>query len=339
MNDQVHFPPGKRARLRQTVLQDAAFMASLLDLSDDCVKILSLEGRLQWMSQGGLCATEIDDFKKFEGCRWLDFWNGPHAAEAQSALEIGRKGGIGRFRGYANTTKGNRRFWDVRIAPILDKEGKPKALISISRDMTVQRELEEQQVESLLEMRHRAKNALTIVQAIATQTLRAGGEEYSSISRTFMQRLQALARSYDVLVLRDWASASLRELLAATLAPFDDDKRSRIAIHGPDVSLTATSAVALGLAVNELATNAAKYGALSNRDGHIEVEWILHGRPERLQLAWRERGGPPVEAPKRKGFGSTLIDRALPGELGGSAHIQYKPDGVVCEIDAPVLPA
>lgn len=324
-------------RIYENALRDSAFVRSLLDLSDDCVKILDLEGRLELMSPGGLRVMEIDDFTPFQSCRWLDFWNGPHAEDAQAALDDARAGRTGRFRGYANTAKGNRRYWDVKIIPIFDAEGKPRALTSISRDITRQQELEEQAQENLAEMRHRAKNVLTIVQSIASQTLRAAGAEFSPISRTFSQRLQALARSYDALILRDWASASLSELVTGTLAPFDDEGRSRIEHVGPDVTLAATSAMTLALALNELATNAAKYGALSNESGRVKIEWELHGNTKRLHMVWREHGGPPVAPPKRRGFGSALIDRALPGELGGSVSIHFHPTGVVCEIETPIL--
>jgi two-component sensor histidine kinase len=266
-----------------------------------------------------------------ENCVWLDLWNGPHAGEAAAALDAARQGKVGKFSGFANTAKGNRRYWDVQIAPIFDGE-RVKALLSVSRDVTEKVEIQARQEEALQEMRHRAKNALTIVQAIASQTLKAGGEQLNPISRTFTQRLQALGRSYDALVLRDWAAANLRDLLSNTLLPFDEGN-SRIIRDGPDIVLGATDAMALGLAINELATNAAKYGSLSNDTGRVIVEWRVEGEPSRLRLQWREEGGPRVEQPTRRGFGSALIDRALPGELGGTVKISYNPEGVVCEID------
>lgn len=335
MNDHPKPPLGNSPLLDKTfesAVNDSDFVRSLLALSDDCVKVLDLNGRLQLMSPGGLRVMEIDDFTPFESCLWLDLWNGPHADDAKAALDAARQGKIGRFSGHANTAKGNRRFWDVQVAPIFDGNGNIKALLSVSRDTTEKLEILARQEESLQEMRHRAKNALTIVQAIASQTLKAGGEQLNPIGRTFTQRLQALARSYDALVLHDWASASLRDLIVNTLIPFDEEQ-SRITHGGPEVVLDAPDAMALGLAINELATNAAKYGALSNSTGRVTVQWQVEGEPARLHLRWSEEGGPIVEKPTRRGFGSALIDRALPGELGGTVKISYHPEGVVCDID------
>jgi two-component sensor histidine kinase len=328
---------GQSERLQQNydiALGDRHLVDALMRASDDCIKLLTLEGRLEMMSPGGLRVMEIDNFCALEGCEWLSFWTGDHFEDAERAVKDAQAGRYGHFSGYANTAKGNRRFWDVKVWPVKNDAGDVSALLSISRDMTAANEMQEKRQEVINEMRHRAKNALTIVQAIASQTLKAGGQELSPVSRTFAQRLQALARSYDALTLKDWSAADLRELVDLTTRPFEDSQSPRITIDGPAVEIPASHALALALAINELATNAAKYGALSNDTGRVSVSWnITDGR---LRLNWQETGGPIMRTPEHRGFGSSLIDRALPGQMGGSVKITYAPEGVQCEFDAPI---
>jgi two-component sensor histidine kinase len=184
------------------------------------------------------------------------------------------------------------------------------------------------------EIRHRLKNTLAVVQANATLAPDVAMEDARA---AFNSRLEALSRARDVLFQSNWARADLRIIIDGILAPYANSRRNRIRAKGPDVSLGAKPALALGLALNELGTNAVKYGALSNDERYIEITWTLASRPQgqEFRLRWRERNGPPVSSPSRTGFGTQLITRNLAAEFKGGVELEYHPDGLECAICAP----
>lgn len=195
-------------------------------------------------------------------------------------------------------------------------------------------EAEERRTLLLREMNHRIKNVLSAVQAIANQTFRNGGSK--DALAVFGNRLAAMATAHDLLVTETWESADLAETVTAAVHPFASDGRERFQLDGPPVQVTAKAALSLSMAIHELCTNAAKYGALAVPDGRVTVRWHVEGDREggRFRLGWREEGGPPVAPPTRRGFGSRLIETALAGELSGSAEIRYAEDGVLFALDA-----
>jgi len=154
----------------------------------------------------------------------------------------------------------------------------------------------------------------------------------------FQGRLVALANAHDVLTREHWEGATIQELLATVLAPLSGPDSSRCIASGPDLRLSPRVVLSLSMALHELCTNAAKYGALSNDTGQVRVDWSLSGTNgnARLRLRWQEAGGPPVEPPRRKGFGSRLITRGVAHELSADVRLEFQATGVVCEIDAPL---
>ena len=175
-----------------------------------------------------------------------------------------------------------------------------------------------------------------MVRAIANATL-APDVPMEDAHAAFNSRLEALASAHDILFRSNWARANLRTIIDGILAPYARGGRNRIQAKGPKVSLDAKPALALGLALHELGTNAAKYGALSNDDGYIEIAWTVapHARGREFRLRWRERNGPPVLPPSRTGFGTRLIQRNLAAEFVGDVELEYQPNGVECTICAP----
>lgn len=174
------------------------------------------------------------------------------------------------------------------------------------------------------EMAHRMKNLLSMVQAVATQTLRQSTSMEEG-RLAISQRLTALARAQDILILSDYEEATICEVVAATIAPHQTADR-RIRLCGPDMLLTSQQALGLSLAIHELATNAAKYGALSNGSGTVDVGWTNeHGT---FVFDWIERGGPAVAAPQRRGFGSKLIERIVASYFNGEGRIDFAPGGI-----------
>ena len=197
------------------------------------------------------------------------------------------------------------------------------------------RHAEEQQRVLLRELNHRMKNSFAAVRSIAAQTLShaASPEEFQ---RSFEGRLAALSRASTLLAAGDWQAADLRSVIEASLEPFRTDHNLRL--RGPNVSLPSEMMLTIGLALHELATNAAKYGAFSVPEGRVEIAWELQGEAgsRRLILDWTEQGGPPVEEPERRGFGRTLIERSVAYELDGNAELTFAPEGVRCHIEVPL---
>lgn len=185
----------------------------------------------------------------------------------------------------------------------------------------------------IAELNHRVKNTLATVQAMAGQTLRAGEPPEKAIA-AFTARLKALANAHDVLTRESWEGAQLTEVVAMCEV-FGQD---RIRAEGAPVRLHPRMALSLSMALHELATNAAKYGALSAEAGQVEISWEVREGPDgpSLNLRWKESGGPPVKPPARRGFGSRLLERGLAAELGGDVRLVYEPSGVLCAIDAPL---
>jgi len=189
------------------------------------------------------------------------------------------------------------------------------------------------------ELNHRVKNTLSTVQSIVWQTLRTTTDP-KAIRQSIESRLFALSRSHDLLTREKWESAGLRDIAHDALEPFgvSGGRADRIVIAGKNIRFPPKSALALGIAFNELATNAVKYGALSNAVGSILIEWTMETTPaeKRLLLNWTEKGGPPVTPPAHKGFGSRVIERGLAHALEGAVHLDYRPDGLVCTMDIPL---
>ena len=188
------------------------------------------------------------------------------------------------------------------------------------------------------EMQHRIKNSLAMVGALASQTFRQGRPVQESLDM-FSARLRSMALAQDLLTQGSHDGADLHRLIGQALEPHrDEGSPDRIAMGGPQVWIGGRRTTALTMAVHELATNAVKYGALSVGSGRVAIRWRIEETPDTRQLLieWREHDGPPVTAPKRRGFGSMLVERALATELGGHARILFEPHGVICEIRAPL---
>lgn len=448
-------------RERDAALKDLttseAFIRSVFASSTDCIKILDLDGRLTFMTEGGQRVMEVSDFNAIVGCPWPDFWRGAGNDAAVAALEAARRGEARSFMGQADTMAGTPKWWHVAVSPIPGADGQPERILSVSRDISDLRASEEERdrfvrlvensndfvgmawadgrvfylndaarrmvgvgdadatdftiadffapdeaarvidvalpavardghwsgeialrdfrtgeaIPALYsvfaitdangamvgygtvtrdfrdrkraeddlammngELAHRLKNVLAIVQSIASQTLR-NARDTETASRDLTSRLAALGAATDVLVSKSWRSADLKQLIERTLAPHAA-LGDRIRVDGPRVTLKPEVSVAFVLALHELATNAVKYGSLSNDDGSVSLSWDIDGSDEdaNFSMRWEERGGPEVSLPQRKGFGSTLIERSLRSYFRGQAATEYRPEGLVFQLHA-----
>jgi two-component sensor histidine kinase len=232
---------------------------------------------------------------------------------------------------------GNSRWYRVSGIPVRDAGGRLSGALLAIVDIDQEKRAAEHQRLLVNELNHRVKNTLATVQSISGQTLR-NAETPAAAREAVESRLLALSRAHAVLTRENWEGASLGEVVAQALEPFHTLGEDRLHAAGPDVRLTPRMALALAMALQELATNAVKYGALSNEDGTVHITWSVHdnGLPPHLALRWRENGGPPVLPPQRRGFGSRLIERSLAQDLNGTVQIEFAPDGVECVVDAPI---
>jgi PAS domain S-box-containing protein len=220
-------------------------------------------------------------------------------------------------------------IWD-RGRAARGADGALARCVGASVDITERKQREEQIGLLMREVNHRSKNMLGIVQAIARQT--AVGAPADFVER-FGERIHALAANQDLLVHSDWKGVEVGELAAAQLAPLKDLIGARIAIGGPRLRLNPVAAQAVGLALHELATNAVKHGSLSNDDGVVSLTWSLEA--DRFAIAWRERGGPWVSPPTRKGFGSTVIGHMARASLFGEVDLDFAPEGLSWTLACP----
>ena len=212
-----------------------------------------------------------------------------------------------------------------------DRAGKALRVIGVLLDITDLKAAEQRQRLLFDELNHRVKNTLAVVQSLALQTLRSKPDP-QAFAQAFGERLMSLSRAHDLLAQSAWRGAPLHKIVGAVLEPFAAQS-GRIAIAGEAVDLPANATITLALMLNELATNAAKYGALSGEAGKVDISWTVVSAGEELaiELLWREQGGPPVTAPRRQGFGSRLLT-ASARQIKGELEMAFPPTGAICRL-------
>ena len=264
-----------------------------------------------------------------------------HGADAEAMARIKAEFETGSDRGaeILYRRKNGSEFWAcLFVSPVRDENGDVVQYFASYVDLTKHKEELTQSRMLIDELNHRVKNTLATVQSIVWQALRMNSDP-SVIRASIESRLIALSRSHDLLTRENWKSAGLHDLVQNALEPFGvaGGRADRIVIKGENIRFPPQAALALSIAFNELATNAMKYGSLSNEKGSILIEWKIENTPEGAQLIlhWQENDGPPVTPPSRKGFGSGVIERGLAHELQGSAHIDYRRDGLFCTMNIP----
>ncbi|HET7266697.1 MAG TPA: chemotaxis protein CheB [Oleiagrimonas sp.] len=225
---------------------------------------------------------------------------------------------------------------EINYSPVRDDDGTLIAGKIIARDITERYQSERHMEMMLGELSHRVKNTLASVQAIALQTL-ASTQSLPQFRKAFIARLLALSNTHNLLASDAWKGARLSEIINSELAPYQHDGQ-RVTLHGDKLKLDSKAALALGMAIHELATNAGKYGALSVAEGQVEVAWKT--RESRghtwLHMVWTESDGPRVKKPTRHGFGTRLITDGIVYELGGEVKLEYPATGVTCTFDVPL---
>ena len=222
---------------------------------------------------------------------------------------------------------GKVRYFLGRGRVVEEVEGHPVRMIGVNYDITERKEQAAHTEFLLEEVNHRAKNMISLIGVIAKRTAESGIEGFTE---RFSMRLSALAANQDLLVSAEWKTVDLEDLVRAQLAHFKDLLDRRILIEGPALSLSPAAAERFGMALNELATNAAKYGALSRSEGVVQITWRIEtdGEAPCLVVVWQEAGGPSVNSPTRKGFGSLVSGSILEAALNGKVEANYAEDGL-----------
>lgn len=211
-----------------------------------------------------------------------------------------------------------------RAVPLFDEDGEIKSWMGAASDISDRKNAEHLQQVLNDELTHRMKNIFSMVQAIASQTLR-GASSLEEGRAAISARLAALARAQDVLTGETLAKADIRHVITAAMVPHEE-KAEHLHLNGPRMILNSQQALGMTLAIHELSTNAIKYGALSNEQGSVAVTWRYDGGS--FTFDWVEAGGPPVDKPSRRGFGSRLIEQIVPSYFDGEAHLGYDPEGL-----------
>lgn len=222
-----------------------------------------------------------------------------------------------------------------------DPGGAPLRIAGVARDDTERREADERRDLLAREVNHRAKNALAVVQAVLRLTR---AETATDFADAVSGRIAALARAHDLLARSTWAGADLHTVITQELAPFVEPgaiapgttSLQRVTLIGPPVTLASAAAQPVTMALHELATNAAKHGALSVADGRVSVRWWIEAASHALRLLWVELGGPALAGrPNRLGFGTRVLEGTVRGQLGGTSRIVWEPEGLVCDLRIP----
>jgi two-component sensor histidine kinase len=225
-------------------------------------------------------------------------------------------------------------WWTYSFGPI-DLEDKVGGVLVVCRDVTSEHMAREALNLINEELKHRVKNTLTVLGAVATQTFRDVSSKADL--EKYQGRLAAFGRAHDLLTAANWAAAPLQDVISTALTPYRTGD-ARFAVSGPSLIVKSRQALALSLAIHELATNALKYGALTVASGHVSITWTSEdqeGQPK-FVFVWRELGGPPASEPVAVGFGSRLISRVLQDDFGGAVEVSYGSTGLACRLTAPL---
>jgi PAS domain S-box-containing protein len=235
----------------------------------------------------------------------------------------------------AERPDGTRRWFSPYPTPLRNSAGKMTGAINMLVDITERKEAERQQKLLIDELNHRVKNTLATVQSLVTKAA-WNTRDVNEFRKAVEGRILALSRAHNQLSERHWSDAELSQLLHSELEPYL--AKGNVGLVGESIHVPPRVALMLSMAIHELATNAAKYGAWSSPDGRIDISWATkaNGSAPRLRLCWLEQNGPPVAKPTHKGFGTRLLGRGIETELGGSTLIEFAPSGVRCKIDIPL---
>lgn len=306
------------------------WLASIVESSDDAIVSKNLDGIITSWNKG---AERVFGYTAEEAIGrpiTIVIPKDRHSEELDILTRIRRGERIDHFETIRQRKHGSLIFVSLTVSPVRNAEGKIVGASKIARDVTEQRRNQEQ-IETLArEAEHRSKNLLATVQAAVNLS---HADTPDDLKLAIEGRIGALANVHSLFVETRWIGAELSTIASQELAPYAEDDKARVHIDGPQILLEPEAAQTIAITLHELATNAAKYGALSAADGRLALTWS-DGPNGQLHLRWTETGGPLVQKPTRQGFGSRIIERSI-AQLKGRTRFEWHPKGLVCEITLP----
>jgi PAS domain S-box-containing protein len=322
----------ERAEALARVEQARDDLAQLAERSYEFIAMADLDGRITYMNSAGKRMTGRDPERDSRELHFSEFIAPESLGHFNDTFmpTVRRQGQALAEMKLRNPASGE--IFDVIYSAflLLDRKANLNQLGIVIRDITDRKRHEEHLNLLMHEVNHRAKNMLSVVQAISHQTAAKSPGDFLA---RFTERLQALSANQDLLVRNEWGGVGIADLVRAQLAAFSDVMGSRIEVHGPKLRFNSAAAQAVGLALHELATNASKYGALSTKTGSVAVRWRLDGSI--FTMSWAERDGPPVSAPTQRGFGSTVVSSMVKRSVQGDVRLDYAPSGVIWTLTCP----
>jgi PAS domain S-box-containing protein len=321
----------KRKTAEDNLRKTTALFEAVIKMTPDLVFVKDLESRALLRNPAALFGKTWDEIEGRKEAEWH-----PNSREVETVVANDRQvieAGVSmQFVEPFTTPQGVRTLLSTK-SPLFDENGKIAGIIGVSTDITEREERAKHLEFVMRELSHRSKNLLTIIQSVARQSIRQSSD-FEDFESKFAARLSSLASLHDLLVQKEWHGASLRAIVETQVGPFAS---GRFEIEGPEILLKPNVAQIIAMAFHELATNAAKYGALSNNSGTISSKWGFEAADQNtLFIKWQESGGPIVATPEREGFGSIVLQRTALQIPGSSASLQFLPSGVVWELKAPL---
>ncbi|HEY0223326.1 MAG TPA: HWE histidine kinase domain-containing protein [Pseudolabrys sp.] len=306
-----------------------ALFQAVLKMTPDLVYVKDLQSRALLRNPAALFGKNWEDVEGRQEAEWHE--SPEEAAQVVTNDRMVIEAGTSmQFEEQFTTPEGVRTLLSTK-SPLFDAQGKIVGIIGVSTDIT-ERENRAKHVEFIMrELSHRSKNLLAIIQAVARQSIRQSSD-LEDFEAKFNERLASLARLHDLLVQKEWHGASLHDIAQAQVGPFASD---RVQLDGPEILLKPSMAQIISMAFHELATNASKYGALSNSSGTIAIHWSFSGDRKTIIVRWNEAGGPSVAPPQRKGFGIVVLERIALQIPDASVSLKFLPAGVTWTLNAP----
>jgi PAS domain S-box-containing protein len=311
--------------------QQLRWLASIVQSSDDAIVSKNLDGIITSWNKG---AERVFGYTAEEAVGQpitIVIPQDRQDEERTILTRIRRGERIEHFETVRQRKRGSLIWVSLTISPVKNAEGKIVGASKIARDITEQKRTSGQIATLAQEAEHRSKNLLANVQAMVDLSQ---ADAVADLKKAIKGRIQALASVHSLFVATRWIGAELSTIAEQELAPYSATGEKRVRIDGPQVLLEPNTAQAVAVALHELATNAAKYGALSTANGHVDVKWSEEASG-RLNLRWIETGGPPVQPPTLRGFGGRVIEKMI-GQLKGKTRFDWRAEGLVCEITLPV---
>jgi PAS domain S-box-containing protein len=318
---------------RHRLEEAEAFSRSILEASQDWIVVLDETEGVLYCNQSVKSQLATEPAWPAVGSAWRDLWPRDQAAAIGRSIEEARSTGSARMSAMRLLPDGRKPWYDILLVKLNDTAHSRGRLLVIARDITTKKASDDQIAFIVKELSHRAKNLLAVILGM-TRGMAEESQSVTQFKEAICSRIHGLACSHDLLTRQNWTSIDLHSLVRQHLRPFLDPTSARLTLEGENLHLGPAVAQALGLALHELATNAVKYGALSNASGHLHISSTKVA--DGYRFTWLEGGGPPVKPPRRRGFGSIVLEEMICESFGTSPVLDFAPSGLTWSMIIPL---